>query len=197
MNPDTDKYRKVDKAGDAPEGVPGDKEQVVESKPMKQMKCDEIQPMISAYLNKELSDAFFILVREHVRKCPNCKAVANEIQSTMAALKKADTAPQEIPIKLSEERKNKILQEVVGGHQYQWMYLVILIFTIVVCLWGGCNMIREIYDIGYKPIVVPDDEFPSARPGLPPSAGGAPTNTPVSNEATVNATTNTPERANP
>jgi hypothetical protein len=197
MNPDTDRYKKADKTGGAPEGAPGDAEQIVESKPIKQMKCEDIQPMIFAYLNKELSDAFFVLVREHIRKCQNCNAIANEMKSTMTVLKKADVASPETPVKLSEERRNKILQEVVGGHQYQGLYLVIVIFTVVITVWGGCNMIREIYDWGYEPMNIPEEELPDVRPGMPPLAVPPNGRDSSSNATFTIATTNTSERANP
>ncbi|MBA4387890.1 MAG: hypothetical protein C0404_07905 [Verrucomicrobia bacterium] len=156
MNPDLDKNEKDDEKI-LPDGQDGSGP--AESKPLKQMKCEDIQPMILDYLNRELSDAFSLLVREHIRKCPNCKAVATEMKATVDALKKADTASPDLAAKLSVERRNKIMDEVVGGHQYQWVYLAFFIVAVFIVVWSALRMLAEIYDWGYKPIKLPEDQM--------------------------------------
>jgi predicted anti-sigma-YlaC factor YlaD len=72
------------------------------------MKCDEIREILFDYLCHELGEGRSTLVREHLRKCPDCQAAAAEMQNTLDVLGKAKSG--DVPDRLSPERRARIMR---------------------------------------------------------------------------------------
>jgi predicted anti-sigma-YlaC factor YlaD len=72
------------------------------------MKCEEIQSVLVEYLTRELGAARAALVREHLRRCPNCRRSAGEIKATLELLRTAAKAETGLPERLTEERRARI-----------------------------------------------------------------------------------------
>jgi predicted anti-sigma-YlaC factor YlaD len=73
----------------------------------KPLKCEDIQPVLFAYMSRELGDTQSVLVREHIRRCPVCSAEAAEIEETLALLN--DSAGISADSRLSDDRRKRIL----------------------------------------------------------------------------------------
>ena len=97
------------------------------------MNCEEMQAVLFDYMTRELGAARSELVHEHLRKCPDCRASAAEIQATLDALRSvAETGP-EIPERLSDERRKRITRAVMHP-LLDWMYRHHVIFSIIAAI---------------------------------------------------------------
>ena len=103
------------------------------------MKCDDIQSVLLAYMSRELGDAHTHLIREHLRKCPDCRAVAMEMQATIDVLRKGSEAPENMPSRLSGKRRRRLkrallhpLWEWVGIHHF--IVAVMIMWLVVTAL---------------------------------------------------------------
>lgn len=72
------------------------------------MKCDEIRDLLFDYMSRELGSARSVLVREHVRKCAECRAAAAEMQETIRALREASRSSEGLPVHLSDVRRLRV-----------------------------------------------------------------------------------------
>lgn len=73
------------------------------------MECKDIQEVLFAYMTRELGEARSELVREHLRKCPECQRAAGENQATLEELRKAAISDTGLPERLSEKRRARVL----------------------------------------------------------------------------------------
>ena len=97
------------------------------------MNCEEIQAVLFDYMTRELGTARSELVREHLRKCPDCRVAAAEIQATLDALRSVSEAEPEIPERLSDERRQRITRAVT--HPFvDWMYRHHVAFSIIAAI---------------------------------------------------------------
>jgi predicted anti-sigma-YlaC factor YlaD len=72
------------------------------------VRCEDIQTVLFDYMARELGPARSELIREHLRKCPDCQAVAAEIQSTLNLLRRDSDRTAGIPEHLSPERRRRL-----------------------------------------------------------------------------------------
>jgi len=70
--------------------------------------CHDIQAVLFDYMTRELGHARSELIREHLRRCDECKAAAGEIQATLNLLKSTSQTETGLPERLSEERRARI-----------------------------------------------------------------------------------------
>jgi predicted anti-sigma-YlaC factor YlaD len=104
------------------------------------MKCDEIRELLFDYLCHELGEGRSTLVREHLRKCPDCQAAATEMQNTLDVLGKASKSG-DVPDRLSPERRARIMRasmhpalDWIENHVAISAILAILIAAILIML---------------------------------------------------------------
>ena len=74
----------------------------------RRMRCDEIQALLFDYMTHELGDGRSLLIREHLRKCEECQAVAAEIQIALDMLHEASLDDPQTPMHLSDDRRTHI-----------------------------------------------------------------------------------------
>ena len=73
-----------------------------------QIRCEDISELLFDYMSHELGESRSILIREHLRKCEDCKRQAAEIQSTLELLNKASKEDTDLPSRLTDERRKKL-----------------------------------------------------------------------------------------
>lgn len=99
--------------------------------------CAAIQETLFDYMARELGPAQSDLVREHVRRCPECQKVAADIQSTLDLLRRASHAPFDAPTRLSEKRRQRLWRALMHPI-LNWIYthhvLVSLITSLIAIL---------------------------------------------------------------
>ncbi len=78
----------------------------------KVLKCEDIQEVLLAYMSRELGDAQSILIREHIRKCDDCRSEAAEIETTLALLRRGSGDFLVGEARLTDERRKRILRAV-------------------------------------------------------------------------------------
>jgi len=77
------------------------------------LKCDEIQDVLLDYMSRQLGDARSVIVREHLRKCDNCRAEAAEMQSTLDLLRQASKEEPGLPDHLTDDRRKRIVRAIM------------------------------------------------------------------------------------
>ena len=70
--------------------------------------CDKVEGLLTDYLARELGDAQSIAVREHLRKCPDCAAKADELDQTVGLLKSVTNESLGTPTRLSQRSRDRI-----------------------------------------------------------------------------------------
>jgi len=101
MNTDTHKQPDAEGPRSAAASPPGEKV----------LKCEDIQELLLAYMSRELGDAQSLFIREHIRKCDDCRAEAAEIETTLALLRRGSEEDSE-GARLTDERRKRILRAV-------------------------------------------------------------------------------------
>jgi predicted anti-sigma-YlaC factor YlaD len=97
------------------------------------MKCDDIQPLLFDYMSRELGDARSALVREHLRKCSDCRQAAAEIQSTLDVLRADSGSGSGMATSLSEERRRRMLW--AASHPVlDWVYVHHVVVSVAIAL---------------------------------------------------------------
>ena len=83
------------------------------STPEHRTPCTDIQDVLFDYMARELGPARSDLVRQHLRRCPDCQRAAAEIQGTLDLIRRtsAEEAPR-FPEHLSEDRRRRMLRAV-------------------------------------------------------------------------------------
>ena len=98
------------------------------------MKCDDIQPLLMAYMTHELGGGTADLVREHLRKCEVCQAEAAEIQKMTDLLRKAGGgSASDGSEHLSRERRERITWAILHP-VLDWMYRHHIIVSVLVAI---------------------------------------------------------------
>ena len=95
---------------------------------LKKVLCEDIQPLLFDYMNRELGEGRAAMVREHLRKCKACQAAAKEIRTTLDLLQTAKAEPKH-PDRLSQNRREQILRELMHPLR-SWLEKHLLIFSI-------------------------------------------------------------------
>jgi predicted anti-sigma-YlaC factor YlaD len=72
--------------------------------------CREVQGVLYDYMTRELGPARSEVVREHVRRCENCRSELAGLQKTLDVLSLARKAP--VPDRLSEHHRRRISRAV-------------------------------------------------------------------------------------
>ncbi len=70
--------------------------------------CTDVQPLLLAYLSRELGPGRSDLVREHIHKCSRCQAEAASIQKTIGWLRASSRIPQ-TSLRLSPQHRARIV----------------------------------------------------------------------------------------
>lgn len=100
------------------------------------MKCEDLQNLLTDYMNRELGEARSNLVREHLRICKQCRVKASEIQRAISILQKVAQSQTDIPKKLSESHRARIAKAALHPLR-EWFYVhyvIIVIFVIIVLI---------------------------------------------------------------
>ncbi len=74
------------------------------------MKCEEVQQHLFAYLTHEISQNSSQLIKQHLSKCDNCQAEAEQIKKALDILKINADIKENIPTRLSEKRRELIIR---------------------------------------------------------------------------------------
>ena len=70
--------------------------------------CGQIRELLFAYLTHELGDAQSLLVREHLRHCPDCATEAREMQETVDLIKQNDPAAS-VATRFAPKRRKRLI----------------------------------------------------------------------------------------
>ena len=70
--------------------------------------CDRIEEVLFSYMARELGPSQSLLVREHLRRCPSCRAKAADIRRTLEILGEHDPAA-DAPEELSPRRRRRVM----------------------------------------------------------------------------------------
>lgn len=92
--------------------------------------CAEIQPLLFDYMSRELGPGRSDLVREHLRKCPDCQAEAAGMQAAMDVLRAAPRWEPEAPAHLSRWHRAKIIWS-VAHPVLDWVIVHHILFSIL------------------------------------------------------------------
>ncbi len=74
----------------------------------KLLPCERIRELLTDYMTRELGDSQSALVREHIRKCADCKAAAQDISETLDLLRSAGEGDTNMPGRLSARHRARI-----------------------------------------------------------------------------------------
>lgn len=74
----------------------------------KKVGCDRIDEVLFSYMARELGPAQSLLVREHLRRCPACRAKAIDIRRALEILGEHDPAAA-APGELSPKRRRRVM----------------------------------------------------------------------------------------
>lgn len=78
------------------------------NRPAGLLKCEQVSGLLTDYLSRELGDAQSVAIREHLRKCPECTAKADELDQTVELLKSLTEDTIDAPKRLSEHSRDRI-----------------------------------------------------------------------------------------
>lgn len=70
--------------------------------------CECVEEVLFSYMARELGPAQSMLVREHLRRCPSCRAKAADIRRTLEILGEHDPAA-DAPGELSPKRRRRVM----------------------------------------------------------------------------------------
>lgn len=102
-----------------------------QSRPEKRlMKCEDIQPLLFDYMSRELGEGRTAAVREHIRKCKSCQALAKDIQATLDLLHTASRAERKSAEHLTDSRRKKIIRAFTHP-LISWVEKHILLATVI------------------------------------------------------------------
>jgi len=135
------------------------------------MKCEEIQELLMAYFSGELGRPRATLVREHLRKCPDCRSVALEIQTTLALLRTSAEGERNLPMRLTDDRRARLRRAFLHP-VLDWIYqrhviasLLIALIALIVLICRVCHM--QTWNLPAEGITV------TVGTGTPPETGPA------------------------
>ena len=101
-------------------------------------KCEEVQAALMEFMSRELSMAKSDVVREHLRKCPDCQKEAAAMREVVEVLKGA-SGTVSAPIRLSDDRRKRLWRALMHPI-LNWIYnhhtLVSVILTLIALIIG-------------------------------------------------------------
>lgn len=125
---------------------PGDQPQAEK----KLAKCEDIQPLLFDYMSRELGEGRAAVVREHLRKCKACQALAKDMQATHDLLRKSSRAGQKPVERLTESRRNKIIwafthpvMNWIGRHRI--LASILITTALFIGVWAFMHVMLEYY----------------------------------------------------
>ena len=110
------------------------------------MKCEEIQQLLFDYMTRELGEGRSDIVREHIRKCEQCRKAAAEIQSVLDALRAAAKTEKGIPDHLTEDRRALILRAFSHPiiHWIERHHVIVSILAAITIIIASFIILRQI-----------------------------------------------------
>ncbi|MBM4147706.1 MAG: hypothetical protein FJ224_01480 [Lentisphaerae bacterium] len=113
--------------------------------------CPDVRDVLFDYLSGELGGARSELVREHLRRCADCRSAAAELSDAAMLLKRASQRQAGVPEMLSDERKRRIrraaehpaMQWVVRRHVLVSLIAAVLAAAVVFLVLRRARMYRE------------------------------------------------------
>ena len=132
------------------------------------LNCADIRDLLFDYMSRELGESRSDLIREHLRKCPDCQARAAEIQETVDFLHRASRDEAAVPLHLTRERRAHIVWAylhpvrdwIFHHHRLISILLTILILAITLCILRKTRFLRN----------DPPKPGPTVIIGAPPAA---------------------------
>ncbi|MBL7115736.1 MAG: zf-HC2 domain-containing protein [Kiritimatiellae bacterium] len=102
------------------------------------LKCEDIQSVLFSYMSRELGSARSDLVREHLRKCPDCRELAADIQSTIDLFLKARAEEEGVSMTLSDDHRKRMLKALTHPilHWITENHILVSIVATVIVLVG-------------------------------------------------------------
>lgn len=153
-------------------------------RPVAIIPCDEIQELLTAYMTKELGESQSALVREHLRKCAKCQAMARDIQSAFDLFAEDRNRERSEHVRLSDRHRARLrrayMHPLYGWFElHHWLIAIILSILIFAAgLWILSEIVSEIMDDGGDSVPVellPDEPAirledlpsPALQPAIP------------------------------
>ena len=94
---------------------------------------NEQKELLFDYMTRELGESRSALVREHIRLCEKCRAESREIQATLDLLQEDSKAGKDIPDRLSDDRRKRIIRAFMHPVM-NWLERHHVIVSIVIAL---------------------------------------------------------------
>jgi predicted anti-sigma-YlaC factor YlaD len=130
------------------------------------IKCEEIQAQLMTYLTREMGEGRLDLIREHLKKCPDCQAEAAQVRETLGFLHDASATEGAMPTRLSAERRALIVRAYlhpVLDAVYRHHIVVSIVVTILALILVG-SVLRKVKAWHTEKL----------DPGIPITIGGGP-----------------------
>lgn len=108
------------------------------------LKCEDIRELLIEYYMRELGQNRSDLVREHLRKCEDCRVAAAELSDTVELLRSTMHDSEEP--RLSEESRRRILHA-ISHPLLDWMsrhHAMVSIVVVIVVLLAMGLLLRDI-----------------------------------------------------
>ena len=114
----------------------------------KRVECDDIQPLLFDYMSRELGEGRAAIVREHLRKCKTCQALAKDIQATIDLLHTTSKAGPKQAERLTESRRKKIIWAfthpiISWMYKHIWLVSVVGALFLFVAVWAFARIMIE------------------------------------------------------
>jgi len=139
------------------------------SKGQSQVRCEDIRDLLFDYMSRELGKARSELVREHIRRCEDCKRQAAEIQSTLDLLNAAGKESDHIPSRLSDERRKKlywwyshpIMRWIEKHHIVFSLAITLIVIAVLTFVLSRAKIFEEEPEVDIFPVWI-GDKLPNA-----------------------------------
>jgi anti-sigma factor RsiW len=128
------------------------------------MKCEEIEDLLLDYLTHELGTARAAVVREHLKKCENCRRTAVEIRATVRLLQDAAKADAGVADRLSQVRRTRLIRAFMHPI-LDWIFRHHLAVSIAVAI--------VIAGILFCRALAPESQEPPLLPGIDVTIGNS------------------------
>jgi predicted anti-sigma-YlaC factor YlaD len=125
------------------------------------LKCEEIQNLLTDYMSHELGEARSNLVREHLRICKQCRTKASEIQKAISILQKAAQIQTDIPKKLSDRHRERIVNAALHPLR-EWFYVhyISIVIFVIILLIGMAIIFTKVIQQKSREIPVDESAIP-------------------------------------
>jgi len=97
------------------------------------MACEEIQDLLYDYLTHTIGRARGELIREHIRKCDDCRTVAADVQTTLDLLKDASSQQSREPMSLTDDRRRRLWRAFMHP-VLDWLYSHHILVSVAVAI---------------------------------------------------------------